>query len=419
MAQWGVGDDQLTMGRKWLTFFVVYAFGACCVHQYQMVSPILTQIGDVFGMGLDSVGMIMTVFAFTGLVLTFPAMWIMQKIGIKTSIVITGVLAVIGDVVALLAADTTTFLAARVIQGCAFAMIAVMGPNMMPRLFPSKNIGLVMGIWGVWFTIGVMISTITTPMLYASVGWHGCFILSAVLMAVTTVLVVLFFKMPKVPESVVEHGTDQELKEAAKTEGSKKNYLKSAIVVGLTFFAFEIVYMNWAAFYPTYGQVVQNLSIADSSLVPLVVSLVAVPFSIISGIVTDKLVRAKEFLIGGFVILFVLCSFFMWGNAENQAMMWASNVIYAALVVASIPVTTRVLITYEAQTPKATDLALTCMTMGTSVGGFFSVFFGMIVDSAGWSVGGYALGAVSIVTAIILIFVKGDRAILKEQGKLQ
>ena len=419
MAQWGVADDQLTMGRKWLTFFIVFAFGACCVHQYQMVSPILTQIGEVFGMGLDSVGMIMTVFAFTGIVLTFPAMWIMQKIGIKSSLVITGVLAVVGDVVALLATDTFVFLAARVIQGCAFAMIAVMGPNLMPRLFPSKSIGLVMGIWGVWFTVGVMLSTIFTPMLYAAMGWQGCFIFSIALMAVTTALVALFFKMPRVPESIVEHGTDQELKEAARIGSGRKNYVKSAIVVGLSFLAFEIVYMTWSAFYPTYGQTVQMMSIADSALVPLVVTLVTVPFSVVSGIVTDKLVRAKELLIGAYVLLFVLCAFCLWNGAENPLLMWVSNIVYAALVVSSIPVTTRFLITYEAQTPKATDLALTCMTLCTSLGGFFGVFFGMIVDASGWGFGGMVLSAVSVVGVAVLLFVKGDHAIMREQGKVE
>lgn len=413
-AQWGVANDQMSNTQKWLAFAVVFIFGACCVHQFQMVSPVLTQIGESFGMGLDSVGMIMTVFSFTGIVLTFPAMWIMQKIGVKTSIVITGIIGVIGDVLAIVAGSVTMFLFARVVQGCTFAMIAVIGPNLMPRLFPSSKLGLVMGIWGVWFTVGVMMSTIFTPMIYASVGWKGIFWFSAILLVVATILVVIFFKMPKVPESVVEHGTDEQQKEL-EAAGGKKTYWKSAIVVGCTFLAFEIVYMTWSSFYPTYGQEVQLLSIAASSKIPLVVTLVTVPMGIIWGIVCDKTVRAKEILIAGFAALFVICAFMLWGNGENMGLVWAGNILYAAIPVAAIPVAIRLLITAEAMTPKKTDLALTFMTLTTSLGGFFGVFFGKLVVATSWHTAGFALACVSILGLIAVIFCKGDHAIKVER----
>ena len=49
IAQWGVADDQLSMGKKWLSFTVLFVFAIGCVFQYMMVPPILPQIGGAFG----------------------------------------------------------------------------------------------------------------------------------------------------------------------------------------------------------------------------------------------------------------------------------------------------------------------------------------------------------------------------------
>jgi hypothetical protein len=80
-------------------------------------------------------------------------------------------LTLLGSLMGLFATSTAMFLASRVLEGFGMGMISVIGPNVMPRLFPLKNQGLVMGIWSLWVPMGSMIAFLTTPLLYGSFGW--------------------------------------------------------------------------------------------------------------------------------------------------------------------------------------------------------------------------------------------------------
>ncbi len=120
-AQWGVSEKALTNRERWLCFWSLFVFGSCCVYQWLMPASILTNIGAVFEMSLDTAGWIMSVFTLTGLVLAYPGAWIMRNVGIKVSILIAALLTISGNVLALVADSGVLFIVARAIQGCGSA----------------------------------------------------------------------------------------------------------------------------------------------------------------------------------------------------------------------------------------------------------------------------------------------------------
>ena len=97
IAQWGVADDQLSMGKKWLSFTVLFVFAIGCVFQYMMVPPILPQIGGAFGASPSDFGMMMSVFAIVGIIVAYPATWIMQNVGVKMAVIVTAAVSAVGD----------------------------------------------------------------------------------------------------------------------------------------------------------------------------------------------------------------------------------------------------------------------------------------------------------------------------------
>ena len=139
VAQWGVADDQLTMGQKWLSFAVLFIFAIGCVFQYMMVPPILPQIGGAFGADPSGFGMMMSVFSIVGIIVAYPATWIMQNVGVKMAVAVTAVVSALGTIICLMAGDWTMMLVGRVLQGCSFGLIAVIGPNIILRLMPLAN----------------------------------------------------------------------------------------------------------------------------------------------------------------------------------------------------------------------------------------------------------------------------------------
>lgn len=161
ISQWGVADRQLTNAEMWISFFVMFVFGIICVYQYMMVTSILPQIVESFGTDMSNGGMMMSVFSIIGIIIAYPCTFAMHKIGVKITLVATGVLSVLGTLICIYAGDFSILLVGRTLQGCGFCLMSVIGPNVVPRLFPSNRVGTGMGIFAVWFPIGLMIANLS------------------------------------------------------------------------------------------------------------------------------------------------------------------------------------------------------------------------------------------------------------------
>ena len=84
--------------KAWLVFWVVYAVSVVIPMCQFKVPPVMGSIIDELGLTPSTAGLTMSVFAITGIVLAFPAVTILRKIGPKMSGVIALVLCVIGSV---------------------------------------------------------------------------------------------------------------------------------------------------------------------------------------------------------------------------------------------------------------------------------------------------------------------------------
>ena len=413
-AQWGVSEKALTNRERWLCFWSLFVFGSCCVYQWLMPASILTNIGAVFEMSLDTAGWIMSVFTLTGLVLAYPGAWIMRNVGIKVSILIAALLTISGNVLALVADSGVLFIVARAIQGCGFGLIAVIGPNIMPRLFPLERQGLVMGIWSQWVCPGVALAALSTPLLYGAFGWRSIFCLSLVLQVVTTLLVLVFVKMPAVPENAAR--TDAGRGGAGKPS---RAYVASAFAVGFCFLAWCTSYPTFNTFYPTYAQTVQGMDMFTASMTTLVAAIATIPGGILFGLLADKIKQRKLMLVIGYVLLIAVCATVLWAGSQNQALAWARSIFFLGFFCAGlVPTMSRALIPVLARDPRATDYALTGMAFVTQLGGFIAAFFGTI--AAGTS---YQFAALTFVVplcavaVIVLLFVKNDHALQAKPDK--
>ncbi|MDO4290170.1 MAG: MFS transporter [Eggerthellaceae bacterium] len=410
VAQWGVADDQLNMGKKWLSFIVLFAFAIGCVFQYMMVTPILPQICDSFGVDIAESGMLMSLFSIIGIIVAYPATWIMQNVGVKMAVVVTAVVSALGTVLCLFASSWEMLLAGRALQGCAFGLIAVIGPNIIPRLFPVAKQGLAMGIYSMWFPVGQVIATFVVPVIYLASGWVAPFWMSLGILVVTTALFFALFKLPAVPENLLASA-----KEATEKGKARVNYFKSALIVGFSFIGFEIAFYCYNNFFATYAQMVQGMDVAMASQTVFVANLLTIPVGVIAGILCDKTQRRKEMLIAAYVVYAIAFAGFVWLNEGNQTIAWIASIVLGVIPFSFIPVCTRCLVPVLAPDPKKCDWALTGMAVGTTVGGFGAGFFMNIVGATSWHTAGLIVAIVPIVTAIILFFVKKDHGLTSEE----
>ncbi len=413
-AQWGVSEKALTNRERWLCFWSLFVFGSCCVYQWLMPASILTNIGAVFEMSLDTAGWIMSVFTLTGLVLAYPGAWIMRNVGIKVSILIAALLTISGNVLALVADSGVLFIVARAIQGCGFGLIAVIGPNIMPRLFPLERQGLVMGIWSQWVCPGVALAALSTPLLYGAFGWRSIFCLSLVLQVVTTLLVLVFVKMPAVPENAAR--TDAGRGGAGKPS---RAYVASAFAVGFCFLAWCTSYPTFNTFYPTYAQTVQGMDMFTASMTTLRGRHCDYPWRHpvrTSGRQDQAAQTHARHRLRPCSLPYARRSCRLGPKTRRSpGQAYSSWDFFCAGLV---PTMSRALIPVLARDPRATDYALTGMAFVTQLGGFIAAFFGTI--AAGTS---YQFAALTFVVplcavaVIVLLFVQNDHALQAKPDK--
>lgn len=411
IAQWGVADDQLSMGKKWLSFTVLFVFAIGCVFQYMMVPPILPQIGGAFGAGPSDFGMMMSVFAIVGIIVAYPATWIMQNVGVKMAVIVTAAVSALGTAICLAAGDWTMMLVGRTLQGCSFGLIAVIGPNIIPRLIPLEKQGLGMGIYSMWFPVGQVIATFTVPLAYGAFGWTSAFWMSFVILAVTLAVFVVLFKLPCVPENLLA-----EKRAKAKTSKKRKIFFASALIVGFSFVGFELVFYAYNNFFATYAQMVMGMDVSVASNAVLIANLLTIPAGVITGILCDKTNRRKEILIAGYAVFAVLFAFFAWSNTGNETMSWACAIILGIIPFSVIPVCTRCLVPVLCPEPKKCDWALTGMAVGTTLGGFGAGFFMNLAGATSWATAGMIFAVIPVATVIVLFFTKGDHGLMASEA---
>ena len=410
VAQWGVADDQLTMGQKWLSFAVLFIFAIGCVFQYMMVPPILPQIGGAFGADPSGFGMMMSVFSIVGIIVAYPATWIMQNVGVKMAVAVTAVVSALGTIICLMAGDWTMMLVGRVLQGCSFGLIAVIGPNIIPRLMPLANQGLAMGIYSMWFPVGQVIATFTVPLAYGAFGWTSAFWMSLIILVVTVVVFILLFKLPCIPENLLAE--ERVKKETGK---ARKIFFASALIVGFSFVGFELVFYAYNDFFATYAQMVMGMDVSVASNTILIANLLTIPAGVICGILCDKTNRRKEILIAGYVVFAIVFAFLAWSNTGSEGTSWASAILLGVIPFSGMPGCSRCRVPVLGPEPSKGAGALTGMAVGTTLGGFGAGFFMNIAGATSWATAGMIFAIIPAITAVVLLFTKGDHGLMVEE----
>ncbi|MDR1359232.1 MAG: MFS transporter [Coriobacteriales bacterium] len=415
LVNFGVADRQLSNKEKWISFFGLFLFGFSNVFNLLKPSAFLGDLGAIFNMGMESVGNLMGVFAFATLILAFPGAWLMRNIGIKTSLLITMIITIIGSILGILAPNGDVLLFSRVLEGVGFGLIAVIGPNIMPRLFELSKQGLVMGIWSQWVPVGTVIVFFLAPILYTAFGWQSLWVVSIALELIALVWLFTGVKFSKTPENVLALGGGEGRKHVVKG----KVYLVGAIAVSVIFTLWTFVYLDDInGFYPTFLQEVKGWDIQAAAMPTLVLAAITIPAGILAGMIMGKTRTCKWFVAGGYalVCISVLVGYTAAGDNVSP---WILAVLMG-FAGGAVPTATRSIIPMLAKDPTKTDYALAVMAFTTGFGQLFSGVYGASVASIGWFDTAYFVlfpcAAVAVVATIL--FVKSDHAVAKEDALL-
>ncbi|MDR0500841.1 MAG: MFS transporter [Coriobacteriales bacterium] len=416
IANYGVLNRQLSKSEKWVTFYGLFFFGFTCVYNLLKPSSALLEIGSAFGLGLDTVGYVMSVFAFATLALAYPGTWLMRTMGIKSSLVLSIVITIIGSVVGFVSVTPELFLFSRVLEGMGFGLICVIGPNIMPRLFEPEKQGLVMGIWSQWVACGTVLAFFAAPIIYQVASWQGLWILSLVFEAIAVVWLLAGVKFSKVPENVLALGGD--------TLGKKlvikgKMYFGISLLVSVAFLVWTFVYLDDInGFYPTFLQEFKGWDMQVASLPTLVLAAITIPLGIVFGAIMGKTRTCKWFLVFGYLLVAASVITVGYTSSGDVIGPWVFAILMG-VAASAVPTATRSIIPMLCKDPSKTDWSLATMAFVTGVGQLFSGLYGSIVADIGWADAAiFVLAPCAIVSAAICLFLKSDHKLAAEDAAI-
>ncbi|MBC2889412.1 MFS transporter [Gordonibacter massiliensis (ex Traore et al. 2017)] len=408
IAAFGVQNRQLTQTERWICFSALFFFGFTAAFNLFKAAPAIAFIGADLGFDEAGLGYIMSSYAIAALVLAYPGMLIMQKIGVKASVLISCVLMLIGSVIGSFAPNAALFLVGRAIEGCAYGLICVIGPNIMPRLFPLKNQGLVMGIWSLWIPVGTIIAFFLAPVIFESAGWRPIWYVSLIMEVVSLVWMFVSVKMPQVPENELVDG------DVTRRKKPGKCFMFAAIMMSVAFLAWVYVYVdNINTLYPTFLQQTKGMSVFDSSMLPNWIAIITIPVGILFGVLSDKWNARKYFVAVPYLVVALLMFFCAFTPGEDLVGPWTFCILMGVCA-AGIPMGTRAIIPVLVPNPKKTDLALATMAFATGLAQCMGSLASLSIAEIGWTANGqFVLAPLALIASLIVfICVKSDRKVL-------
>lgn len=410
ISSYGVLDRQTTNTERWVTFAALFLFGFTASCNLFKASPVMTVIGGDLGLDAGGLGLIMTFYSIAALVMAFPGALVMRKIGVKAMVVISCAIMVCGTAISAFSSDSGMFLAGRAVEGIAYGLICVCGPNILPRLFPRKQMGLAVGIWSQWIPCGTIIAFFTAPLVFEATGnWQGIWFVTLALGIVALILLIALVKMPQKNENEIVAG------DASIVAKPGKQFFASAALVCVVFFIWVFVYVvNINGMYPTFLQDVKGMSVFDSSMLPNWLTIITIPLGIVAGLVSDKFAIRKKALVTFYVVTALIFFFLAFTPGEDATSSWAFCIIMGVCA-SFIPTYTRGITPLLCTDSFKCDMALCLMAFFTGAAQVCAVFASMSVAAIGWFANAqFVLAPLCLVAAVaIAIVVKDDKKVVE------
>ncbi len=289
-------------GGAWLVLAVLLLFSIAAPLNQFKVPPIMPVLMASLKISVGQAGLLMSVYAITGLVLALPAGLIFQLAGYRLTSLLAGGSIVIGAAWGALSTDMTGLLISRVIEGIGTSFMAVLAPAVIAMWFRPERRGAAMGVWSSWVPIGSAVMLIAAPLLTRAGRWQtvwwfgGIYALAATLLALALVR----------PTGSAGRGVP-----AARTDAppvlSTAQVLRhrDLWLLSLAFGCFNMVVLAVVTYLPTFLNLVRGLSLPQAGLLASISSMVSIVSGPAGGVLSDRIGSRKRPYLAGLVLMAV------------------------------------------------------------------------------------------------------------------
>lgn len=376
----------------WVILAVVFLASIAAPLNQSKVPPLMPVLMEAFRLGLGPAGWLMSVFALTGVLLSLPAGFLLQRFGPKACGATALACLVLGAILGALSGHAATLLLSRVIEGVGMGLIAIVAPAAIAMWFPADRQGTPMGIWATWVPVGTVAMYALAPALAARTGWQAVWWVGAGFSLVALVLYLLLMRLPPwLRDRDPAEGAPVALREVLTN--------RRVWLLALEFACFNLVFLAIATFYPTFLSEVRGYSLREAAFISSVSTVIVLFSAPLAGWLSDRIgSRRLVFSIPFLIIGAMMALPFRVSGWQIYAFM-----LVLGLIAGAIPTATFAAAPEVAGRPDLAGLALAVVILGQNLGMFTGpILFGSLVERMGWVAAGYGL-----IPACVLGFVAG------------
>ena len=177
-------------GYKWTVMAIIMIGTMMATLDSSIVNVSIPKIMADFGVNIDDIE-----WTLTGYMLAFAALmpitgWLRDRIGYKRIYIGALTLFTIGSLLCGMAWNLPSLIVARVIQAVGGGAMQPTGMAMMTEVFPPRERGKAMGLWGIGIIIGPAIGPTLGGYLTDAFGWRSIFLINIPIGIIATIMAI-------------------------------------------------------------------------------------------------------------------------------------------------------------------------------------------------------------------------------------
>ena len=329
------------MRSPWFILTIVLSASMAAPLNQFKVPPVMPLLMEAFGQSAARAGLLMSLFAISGLILALPAGFIFQRLGHQLTGMIAILSLIVGSTLGAFSTGLDTMLLSRFIEGAGMSFMSVVAPAIIALWFSADQRGRAMGIWAVWVPLGSTIMFLLAPLLVEHWAWQGVWWFGFFYTVVVGLLFYLFIGSGPRLSSEQNPPDSTNASMGRGLRGVLRN--RDLWLISLLFGCFNFVYIAFMTWTPTFLHQIRGASVARASFLVSITSILTMVACPIAGWISDKLGSRKiicvtpmilmAFLfplnfsagenlflalaiglgfIGGFVLIILLMTFIFW-----------------------------------------------------------------------------------------------------------
>jgi MFS family permease len=375
----------------WLVLAVLLLFSIAAPLNQFKVPPIIPVLMPALGLTVSGAGLLMSVYAVTGLILALPAGLIFQKTGHRVTGLLAGGSILAGAVLGALSQDMAGLLASRVIEGIGTSFMAVLAPATIARWFVAERRGAAMGIWSAWVPVGTAVMLFVAPALAQASGWRSVWWFGAGYALVAMLLYLLVVRAaPSGAQPLT--GPRSSAVPAGSVSSARVMRNRNIWLLAAAFGAFNAAAIGLGTYLPTYLNVQHGFPLTQAALLASITTLVTMASGPAGGVLSDRIgSRRKPFLVA-FAAAIILLP--LTGALKAPGLI--ALMVVNGLVLGVVPTNIFSAAVEAAGDERQGGAAMAVIMVGQNAGMLLGpLIVGTLAESVGWTAAFISLGGMS------------------------